>query len=95
MNYMFFLVVVKVCIMESAMSELTLWQQIHSEWAAAKLALDEVRGTVDGRITEYLKGNAKLPDKKMMLDIALLTTHERTTRDEVDAFISARKARVR
>jgi len=70
------------------MNGFTLWQQLHSEWVAAKLALDVARTVLDARINEFLTGDAKPPGQKMISDIELLITREKAARELVDALIA-------
>jgi hypothetical protein len=70
------------------MNGFTLWQQLHSEWAAAKLALDIARTVLDARIHEYLIGGAKPPGPTMISEIEQLITREKAAREVVDALIA-------
>jgi hypothetical protein len=70
------------------MNGFTLWQQLHSEWTAAKLALDVARTVLDARIHEYLTGGAKPPGPTMISEVEQLITQEKAAREVVDALIA-------
>jgi len=70
------------------MSDETLWQQLESDWKAAKAAQESAQEEVDALMRLYLAGKGNPPSRKMMTIVDDLCFHTHEARGALDQLIA-------